>query len=227
MTDQRRWFGTLERVIELLNTLDRAESRFPEIARCLEETFPCRGCRILIRSPGKGGSALPGVGPFRAPSTGGVLPVDGELGKYFRENQGPLFVADQSELPFTPSEGERALLPLAPMTLFPIAGNGLFYGVLCLRNLDKTPLGHDETRTLSTVCKILAGFLRTADSARRVREWEMPFEDRSGLQEGDRETSRLSFLNEALTALLATGEVDEIFHNLLTAVTLGQGLGFN
>lgn len=227
MIQEGSWFDTLERVIELSSTPGELESSFPLIADCLQETFPCDDCRILIYSPQNSTLTLRGASPSVKATEGVKLPANEGVIGYLYEHQHPLFVRDVSHLPFKPSKSEAAFLSLAPMELFPIADNGFLYGILYLRNLKVAPLGANEAKTLSLICRILAGLLRTARVYGSTREPIVGYEGEGSLHEGERGACDLSFLNEASMALLATMGLDHILYTVLTAITLDQGLGFN
>lgn len=227
MTCKERLFDALERIIELLSPPDNLEASLLEIANCLRETFPSNGCRILIHSPQNNTLTFcDASSPVKAVESPPLSTNGGVIG-YLYENQRPLFVRRVSELPIEPSEGEVALFGPPPMTLTPIIENGFLCGVLCLRNRKAAPFGAEETRVLSLICRIIGGLLRTAQIDGSTREGMDGYQSESPIDNSDREVRELLFLNEASKALLATMDLDQILYAVLTAITLGEGLGFN
>jgi signal transduction histidine kinase len=227
MTRKGKLFDTLERVFELSSTANNVRESFPLITEILQETFPCNDCQILTRCP-ESNTLIPlSTGSGAGTGQELTLPGDGHVVRHLCDKQQLLFVRDVSHLPFKPSTAETPFLNAAPMTIIPIAENGLLHGVLYLRNQGRSPFSRDETRTLSLICEIIAHFLGTTRDPGLVPRGKVGWEGESPSGVGGEEGRELLFFDEASTALLASTDLDRVLHTVLTAITLGEGLGFN
>ena len=110
------------------------------------------------------------------------------------------------------------------LALVPIADDGFFYGVLLLYYAQPRTFGDGEGELLLIVGREISGTFRNA----QLFSEAIARGDATRLaEEKDRQANKLSLLYEINNALLSTMKFEEILHIILTAITIGDGMGFN
>jgi len=131
---------------------------------------------------------------------------EGLMGKVTESRQ-PLFLQGDDQ-----SHGSLALIP--------IADESSLYGVLLLYYGKSRKFGEDEREFLLIVGGEISGAFRNAQLSSRPDATRLA-EDR------DRQANQLSLLYDINNALLSTMKFEQILHIILTAITIGNGMGFN
>jgi signal transduction histidine kinase len=110
------------------------------------------------------------------------------------------------------------------LALIPIADNGSFFGVLLLYYARPRTFGDGEGELLLIVGREISGTLR---NAQLFSEAIARLDATRLAEEKDRQANQLSLLYEINNALLSTMKFEQILHIVLTAITIGDGMGFN
>jgi hypothetical protein len=110
--------------------------------------------------------------------------------------------------------------PHGSLALIPIADESSLYGVLLLYYGKAREFGEDEREFLLIVGREISGTFRNDQPS-------SPLDATRFAEDKDRQANQLSLLYEINNALLSTMKFEQILHIILTAITIGNGMGFN
>ncbi|UCD71357.1 MAG: GAF domain-containing protein [Syntrophobacterales bacterium] len=142
----------------------------------------------------------------------------GLMGKVARSHRA-LFLAGDDQPDSNLKGMMKELTGPFSLALIPIADDGFFYGILLLYYCQPRRFEDEEREFLLIVGREISGPFRSSQFARI---------DATRLaEEKDRQANQLSLLYEINNALLSTMKFEQILHIILTAITIGDGMGFN
>lgn len=207
-----RQLKILVRVIDISNFPASLEEKLKGMANLISEEFGIDNCRVYATDADGAILSIKAVNDkgYSGEEVSMYKIGNGLIGTCASKRE-PIMVEDISAAGIS----ELSLLDeadrYASFAAFPLADDRTTYGVLYLSSERPAAFSNDEKRLLHAVSKVIANALR---------------EDRfrSEAAKGFRE---FSILYDISTAMMTTIKLDRLLHIILTAVTIGEGLGFN
>lgn len=199
-------------VIEISNSPSSLEEKLKGMANLISEGFGVDNCRIYVTETD--GKTLSMKGVNNRGYSGeevAIYKVGSGLVGSCALNRETIVIEDIS----TAGVDELLLLDeadrYASFSALPLIDQTATYGVLYLGNERPVVFSDDENRLLHAVTKVIANTLREdgfhAEAVKMAREFTV--------------------LYDTSTAMMTTIKLDRLLHIILTAVTMGDGLGFN
>jgi len=145
-----------------------------------------------------------------------LLSLDDEIAKGVLSTGQPTLIGDSNQ--------KREGLPLLSLLCVPLISRDRTFGTLTVYGKKEGPLrqnnafGREDEQLLSIIANQMGNAIENASArldATRLAE------------DKDRQANQLSLLYEINNALLSTMKFEQILHIILTAITLGDGMGFN
>jgi two-component system sensor histidine kinase HydH len=221
----RRECEILGKIIRASNSTLEFDTRLTQIVGILAEAFSTDFCALYSFHGDKNSFTLTASSQrtgIEADSPGSPR-WGGLLGKVAQSRQ-PLFF-EGGDQPDGNLKGMMSKVtgPFS-LALIPIADDGFFYGVLLLSYGQSRRFGDEEKELLLIAGREISGPFRTAHL---FSEAIAPLDATRLAEEKDHRANQLSLLYEINNALLSTMKFEQILHIILTAITIGDGMGFD
>ncbi len=212
-----REYEILGKIIRVSNSTLEIDACLTQIVGILAEAFATDLCALYAFHEDKNSFALSASSQrdnIEADSLGSSR--WGGLMEKVAQSRRPLFF-DADDQPDSNLKGIMSEItgPFS-LALIPIADDGFFYGVLLLYYGESRRIGDDEREFLLIASREISGMFRRdrLDATKLAKE-------------KDRQANQLSLLYEINNAILSTMKFEQILHIILTAITIGDGMGFN
>jgi len=207
----------LGKIIRVSNSTLEINTRLTRIVGILAEAFSTDFCALYSFHEDQSSFTLTASSgrDLPEPDSSGNSQWGGLMEKVAQSRQPLFFEGDDQPVGNLKGMMSKVNSPFS-LALIPIADDGFFYGVLLLYYAQLRRFGDEERESLLMAGSAISGPFRNARlDATRVA------------QAKDRQANQLSLLYEINNALLSTMKFERILHIILTAITIGDGMGFN